>query len=94
MANETSRLNAFGFNAIDYMGIPIVVSLSSPTDDDERELNILTVRKQGNMQLRMLQDIMFEEKPSSADSYRFMFKAYFTMIICFEDWNHRIYDLE
>ena len=92
--DPVSRLNAFGFNAIDYMGIPVVVSLSMPTTASSHEMHFYTVRKEGNVQLRVLQDLMVEDKPSDADSYRFLWKMYVTEVIVYEDWNYRLYGLE
>ncbi|MCX6822075.1 MAG: hypothetical protein NTW30_04845, partial [Candidatus Aenigmarchaeota archaeon] len=92
--NPSSKLSAFGFDSIDYQGIPVVVSLSMPTTGAGREMHIWTVRKEGNAQLRVLQDMIAEIKPSSADSYRFLIKAYLTFVLIYEDWCSRIYGLE
>ena len=92
--NPTSRLSAFGFEAIDYQGIPIVVSMKMPTTGASREMHIWTVRKENNAQLRVLQDMVAELKPSDADSYRFLIKAYLTFVLVYEDWCSRIYGLE
>jgi len=92
--NPTSKLSAFGFDYIEYQGIPIVVSKSMPKSGAAREMHVWTVRKEGNAQLRVLQDMIAEIKPSDADSYRFLVKAYLTFVLIYEDWCSRIYGLE
>jgi len=84
---------AFGIESVVFEGVPIVPDLFMPTTATERELLVLTVRKQGNIQLRVLQDATFEELAKTADTYKFMIKEYFTMIMVQEAWCYRIYAL-
>lgn len=85
---------AFGIETIVFEGVPIVPDLFMPTTNNARELHILTVRKQGNIQLRVLQEATFEELAKTADTYKFMIKEYFTMIIVQETWCYRWYGLD
>ena len=89
------KLN-FGFEEVGYEGIPIVPDLFMPTTGAARELLILdTTSTAGgpNIQIRTLQDAMFEELAKSNDSYKFMIKEYLTMIIIRESWCYRLYGL-
>ena len=88
----TANVN-FGIESITFEGIPIIPDLFMPTTATAREMLILTVRKQGNIQLRVLQDATFEELAKTADTYKFMIKEYFTMIVVQEAWCYRIYNL-
>ena len=84
---------AFGIQTIEFEGIPIIPDLFMPTTATSREMLVLSVRKQGNIQMRVLQEAAFEELGKNADSYRFMIKEYLTMIVVYEDWCYRIYNL-
>lgn len=85
---------AFGIENIVFEGIPIVPDLFMPTSSDAREMLILTVRYRNNIQLRVLQDATFEELAKTADSYKFMIKEYLTLIVIYERWCYRIYELD
>lgn len=82
---------SFGIETIVFEGVPIIPDLFMPTTATVRELLILTVKKQGNIQLRVLQDTTFEELAKTADTYKFMIKEYFTMILIKEAWCFRYY---
>ena len=84
---------SFGIETIVFEGVPIIPDLFMPTTATARELLILTVKKQGNIQLRVLQDTTFEELAKTADTYKFMIKEYFTMIIVKQAWCYRYYSL-
>jgi len=88
----TANIN-FGIESIVFEGVPIIPDLFMPTTGTARELLVLTVRKQGNIQLRVLQDATFEELAKTADTYKFMIKEYLTMIIVEEAWCYRFYSL-
>jgi len=84
---------SFGIETIVFEGVPIIPDLFMPTTATARELLILTVKKQGNIQLRVLQDATFEELAKTADTYKFMIKEYLTMIIVAQTWCYRYYAL-
>ena len=88
----TGNIN-FGIETITFEGVPIIPDLFMPTTATARELLVLTVRKQGNIQLRVLQDATFEELAKTADTYKFMIKEYFTMIVVQHTWCYRYYNL-
>ena len=88
----TGRID-FGIESLVFEGVPIVPDLFMPTTATARELLVLSVRKQGNIQLRVLQDATFEELAKTADTYKFMIKEYFTMIVVQEAWCYRVYNL-
>jgi len=83
----------WGFEAMKYENIPIVPDLAMPTTPTARELLVLDTQTQNNIQMRVLQDATFEELAKTADSYKFMIKLYETMIIIYESWCYRIYNL-
>lgn len=87
-------LMKFGIaDSIDIDGIPVIPDLFMPTTAASRELHILTVKLQNNIQLRVLQDATMEELAKTADTYKFMIKEYLTLIVVNEAWCHRIYGL-
>ena len=88
----TGSIN-FGIESIVFEGVPIIPDLFMPTTATAREMLVLTVKKQGNIQLRVLQDSTFEELAKTADTYKFMIKEYLTMIVVNEAWCYRIYGL-
>lgn len=81
---------AFGITAMNFEGMPIVPDLFSPTTDNARECYVLDT---SSIQMRVLQEATYEELAKTGDSYKFMIKEYLTMVLNFEDWNYRIYDL-
>jgi hypothetical protein len=76
-----------------FEGVPIIPDLFMPTTATVRELLILTVKKEGNIQLRVLQDATLEELAKTADTYKFMIKEYMTMLIVQQAWCYRFYEL-
>lgn len=83
----------FGIEAITFEGVPIIPDLFMPTTTNGRELLILTVRQQGNIQMRVLQEATFSELAKTADTYKFMVYEYLTMIIVKQAWCYRYYGL-
>jgi hypothetical protein len=88
----TGNIN-FGIESIVFEGVPIIPDLFMPTTATARELLVLTVKLQGNIQLRVLQEATFEELAKTADTYKFMIKEYLTLIIVNEAWCYRFYAL-
>ncbi|MBU2185386.1 MAG: DUF5309 domain-containing protein [Gammaproteobacteria bacterium] len=82
---------------ITYMGITFFPDHKCPTASNEREMLILTVNKASaggpNIQMRVLQEPTIEDLAKDRDAYSFLMKAYLTMVIIFEDWCYRLYDL-
>jgi len=88
-------LLAYGIaDAVSIDGVPVIPDIYMPTSAGSRQLLILTVRKEGNIQMRVLQEAVFEELAKTADTYKFMIKEYLTMIIVNEAWCYRCYGLE
>ena len=91
--SPTGSTMQFGIDTIIFENVPIIPDLFMPSSTNNRLMLVLTVRKQGNIQLRVLQEATFEELAKTADTYKFMIKEYFTMIIVTETWCYKIYDL-
>jgi HK97 family phage major capsid protein len=86
----------FGFEQINFEGIPIIADLSMPTTAASRQLVVLDTSSTAggpNIQIRTLQDAVFEELAKTNDSYKFCIKEYLTMIIVNEAWCYRVYGL-
>ncbi|MBW6469630.1 MAG: DUF5309 domain-containing protein [Methanosarcinaceae archaeon] len=89
----TATVN-FGIENILYEGVPIMPDLFMPTSGSGREMLILDTSSGmggANIQMRVLQDAVFEELAKTSDSYKFMIKSYLTMIIVDETRCYRIY---
>jgi len=89
----TATVN-FGIENVMFEGVPIMPDLFMPTSGSGREFLVLdTSSTQGgpNIQMRVLQDAVFEELAKTTDSYKFMIKSYLTMIIVDETRCYRIY---
>ncbi|MHA1867764.1 MAG: SU10 major capsid protein [Candidatus Heimdallarchaeaceae archaeon] len=87
----------WGIESFSFDGMPVIVDLSMPQTSSGREFHIYDVTTSTggpNVQLRVLQDITFEELAKNADSYRFMMKWYGTLIFIDETRCYRIYGLE
>lgn len=92
--NEVGATMNFGFENIVYEGrIPIIPDVFMPSTPTAREFLLLTVHKENNIQIRVLQEATMEELAKTADSYKFVIKEYCTMICVKEAWNHRWYNL-
>jgi hypothetical protein len=83
----------FGFEHVEYEGIPIIPDVFMPNTANNRELYVLDTQTQNNVQIRVLQDATFEDLAKTADSYKFMIKEYLTMIIIRQQWCYRYYGL-
>ena len=86
--NPTGTI-AWGVESVVFEGVPIIPDLFMPTTATVRELLILSIKKQGNIQMRVLQEATFEELAKTADTYKFMIKEYITMIVVQEAWCYR-----
>ncbi len=81
---------AFGIQAIEFEGLPIVPDLGMSTTATSRELHIYDTSV---WEWRILQDETMEELAKTNDSMKFMVKWYGTLITKAEMFNYRIYGL-
>jgi len=81
---------SFGIQAIEFEGIPIIVSLGMSTTATSREMHFYDTSV---WELRVLQDETMEELAKTNDSVKFMVKWYGTLITKAENWNYRHYGL-
>jgi len=81
---------SFGITAVEFEGVPIIVSLGMSTTATSRELHVYDTNQ---VELRMLQDVAMEELAKTNDSFKFMIKTYLTIIYRYEKWFYRIYGL-
>ncbi len=84
---------AFGFEQLEWEGIPIIYDIFMPTTASVREFLILDTATESNIQIRVLQDATFQELANTNDAYNFVVKEYITLLIVNEAWTHRIYNL-
>lgn len=87
--NNTYKI-AWGITAVEFEGLPVIVSLGMPTTATNRDLYVLDTSV---CQLRVLQDAVFEELAKTNDSYKFMIKTYLALIVKAENFCYRMYDL-
>ena len=81
---------AWGIQTIEFEGIPMVPDLFMPTTAGAREILLIDTN---TVQMRVLQDATMEELAKTADTFKFMIKAYETMIVINEKFCGRIYNL-
>lgn len=89
----TATVN-FGIENILYEGVPIIPDLFMPTSGSGREFLVLDTSAGiggPNIQIRVLQDAVFEDLAKTTDAYKFMIKSYLTMIVIDETRCYRIY---
>jgi len=79
---------AWGIQAIEFEGIPIIVSSGMITTASSREVHVYDTSV---TELRILQDETFQELANTNDSYKFMIKWYGCMVIKSEKFCYRIY---
>lgn len=84
---------AWGIQAIEFEGIPMIPDLFMSTTASSREMYVLDTVTQNNIQIRVLQDATLEELAKTGDSYKFTIKEYITLVIAQEAWCYRIYGL-
>lgn len=80
----------FGIENIAIDGIPIIPDLFMPTTATARELLIMDTK---SIQMRSLQEATFEEGAKTLDAYKFWIKQYQTLLVLYEPWDYRIYNL-
>lgn len=74
----------WGMQAVAFDGIPIIPSKFMPTTTNTRNLAVLD---SSTWQMRVLQDLTYEELAKTSDSYKFMVKLYETLICTAPEFN-------
>lgn len=81
---------AWGFQTVVFEGLPIIPSKFSPTTNN---LRAIAVMDSSTWQMRVLQDMTFEELAKTNDSYKFMIKMYEALICTVPEFNTKIITL-
>lgn len=78
---------AWGFQTVVFEGLPIIPSRFSPNTTLSRTV---TVMDSSTWQMRVLQDLTYEELAKTNDSYKFMIKLYEALICTAPEFNCKI----
>lgn len=78
---------AWGLKTLEFEGLPVIPSKFNPTTTDARKVAILST---DTWQMRVLQDITYEELAKTNDSYKFMLKGYETLVCTAPVFNRAI----
>lgn len=81
---------AWGLKTLEFEGLPVVASKFMPMTTGSREFLVLST---DTWQMRVLQDVTYEELAKTNDSYKFMLKCYEAPICTAEEFNSRYYNL-
>lgn len=81
---------AWGLKTLEFEGLPIIASKFMPSTAAARELHVWST---DTWQMRVLQDVTYEELSKQNDSYKFMIKLYEAPICTAEQFNTRLYNL-
>lgn len=89
---------AWGITTVSFEGIPIIASRFLSTDagagsgvpSDAKSLFILDTNV---IEMRVLQDVSYEELAKTNDSVKFMVKCYEALVVKAPQFNHIIYDI-
>lgn len=81
---------AWGFQTVVFEGLPIIASRFSPTTANLKRINVLD---SSTWQMRVLQDMTYEELAKTNDSYKFMIKLYEALICTVPQYNTNIITL-
>lgn len=81
---------AFGMTALEFEGLPVIASQFMPTTSTAREWLALDM---STWQMRVMQDVTYEELAKTNDSYKFMLKVYEALICTSPEHNGRLYGL-
>jgi hypothetical protein len=81
---------AWGFQTVVFEGLPIIPSKFSPTTANLKRINVLD---SSTWQMRVLQDMTYEELAKTNDSYKFMIKMYEALICTAPEFNTNIITL-
>jgi len=80
----------FGIKALEFEGLPVIATKFMPMTSGSREMLVLSL---DTWQMRVLQDLTYEELAKTNDSYKFMIKGYEALICTAEMFNTRYYNL-
>jgi len=78
---------AWGMKTVEFEGLPIVPSKFMPVSTNAQKLAVLST---DTWQMRVLQDVTYEEFAKTDDSLRFMLKAYEALICTAQQFNSLI----
>jgi len=78
---------AWGFQTVVFEGLPIIASRFSPTTTN---LKTIAIMDSSTWQMRVLQDMTYEELAKTNDSYKFMVKMYEALICTVPEFNCKI----
>ena len=78
---------AWGIRTIEFEGLPMIASKFMPTASTARELLVLQT---DTLQMRVLQDVTYEELAKTNDSYKFMLKVYESLIVTAPQFNAKL----
>lgn len=81
---------AWGIRTLEFEGLPMIASKFMPTEDTKRELLVLQT---DTLQMRVLQDVTYEDLAKTNDSYKFMLKVYESLIVTAPQFNAKLYNL-
>ena len=81
---------AWGFQTVVFEGLPIIASRFSPTGTNLKSIAVLD---SSTWQMRVLQDMTYEELAKTNDSYKFMIKMYEALICTVPEYNTKIVTL-
>ena len=80
----------FGIKALEFEGLPVIASKFMPMTSGSRAMAVLSL---DTWQMRVLQDLTYEELAKTNDSYKFMIKGYEALICTAEQFNAYYYNL-
>jgi len=81
---------AWGLKTLEFEGLPVIASRFMPETAAARELHVWSTE---TWQMRVLQDVTYEEMAKTNDSYKFFLKLYEAPIVTAEAFNTRLYNL-
>jgi hypothetical protein len=87
---DTNKLSEFGITSFGFDGLSVIPSKFMPTAGGSREIEILDT---STWQMRVLQDITYEELAKTNDSYKFMLKLYECPICTVPEFNCKVYGI-
>jgi hypothetical protein len=81
---------AWGIRAIEFEGLPMIASKWMPTTPTQRKLMVLQT---DTLQMRVLQDVTYEDLAKTNDSYKFLLKCYEALIVTAPQFNARLINI-
>ena len=77
----------WGLKTVEFEGLPMIASKFMPVSSNARKLAVLST---DTLQMRVLQDVTYEELAKTNDSVKFMLKVYEALICTAEQFNAQI----